>query len=270
MMTTNSTAPHPVLRNYYDDNAGRRSFVSALFDGAAEHYDWVCNVMSLGAGQLYRRQALARTGLAPGMKLLDVATGTGLVARSAIDLLAEPNAVVGLDPSPRMLQKAGRRLTSPLVQARAEALPFGSDRFDFLSMGYALRHVAELEVTFLEFFRVLKPGGRLLMLEISRPRFPINRWLLRLYLQRVLPLIARIGTGNADAERLMKYYWETIAECVPVEKILEILRATGFVEVEHRTFGGLFTEYVGMKPVRQGHTAVENSGRDTTEHDVSG
>jgi len=149
-----------------------------------------------------------------------------------------------------MLQKARRTLTSPLVQGRAEALPFRNDRFDLLSMGYALRHVAELEVTFREFLRVLKPGGRLLMLEISRPSSAISRWLLRVYLQRILPLIARIVTGNANAGLLMNYYWETIVECVPAERILDILRASGFVDVERRSFGGLLTEYVGAKPLR--------------------
>ncbi|OLB95455.1 MAG: hypothetical protein AUH30_15085 [Candidatus Rokubacteria bacterium 13_1_40CM_68_15] len=249
-MSDRSTAPHPVLRKYYDRDADRRSFVRALFDATAEDYDFVCQVMSLGSGQFYRRWALTRTGLRPGAKLLDVATGTGLVARSAIDVLREPPAVVGLDSSGGMLQKARRTLTSPLVQGRAEALPFRNDRFDLLSMGYALRHVAELEVTFREFLRVLKPGGRLLMLEISRPSSAISRWLLRVYLQRILPLIARIVTGNANAGLLMNYYWETIVECVPAERILDILRASGFVDVERRSFGGLLTEYVGAKPLR--------------------
>ena len=173
-MSDRSTAPHPVLRKYYDRDADRRSFVRALFDATAEDYDFVCQVMSLGSGQFYRRWALTRTGLRPGAKLLDVATGTGLVARSAIDVLREPPAVVGLDSSGGMLRKARRTLTSPLVQGRAEALPFRSDRFDLLSMGYALRHVAELEVTFREFLRVLKPGGRLLIVEYNADRG--NMW----------------------------------------------------------------------------------------------
>jgi len=182
------------------------------------------------------------------MRLLDVATGTGLVARSALHVLGQPGGVVGVDPSRGMLEKAAETLTSPLVQARAEALPFRAGHFDRVSMGYALRHVAELEVTFLEFARVLKPGGRLLILEISRPRSLIARSLLQLYLGRVLPLVVRIGTGHRNAELLVKYYWETIAECVPAEKIVEIVQASGFVEVEHRMLGGFLAEYVATKP----------------------
>src|SRR5262249_47598763 len=100
------TAPHRILRRFYADESGRRRVVRRLFDDAAAHYDWVCRMMSFGAGQLYRRLALTRVGLAPGMRLLDVATGTGLVARSALHVLGQPGGVVGVDPSRRMLEKA--------------------------------------------------------------------------------------------------------------------------------------------------------------------
>lgn len=242
-----STAPHPVLKKYYGSDGERRSFVAALFDAAAGQYDWVCKIGSFGSGQLYRRQVLRRAGLLPGMRLLDVATGTGLVAQSALHTLGEPRAVIGLDPSGGMLREAQKTLAIPLVQGRAEELPFGSDLFDMLSIGYALRHVADLAVTFAEFLRVLKPGGRLLILEISRPRSVLARQLLRVYLQRVLPLVMRLGPGSVEAEQLMRYYWDTIAECVPPETILEVLRRSGFVGVERRVFGGLMSEYVGAK-----------------------
>jgi demethylmenaquinone methyltransferase/2-methoxy-6-polyprenyl-1,4-benzoquinol methylase len=245
--TRESTAPHPVLRKYYGSDGERRSFVAALFDAAAGQYDWVCKVGSFGSGQMYRRQALRRAGLRRGMRLLDVATGTGLVAQSALYTLGEPRAVIGLDPSSGMLREARKSLAIPLVQGRAEELPFASDLFDMLSIGYALRHVADLGVTFGEFLRVLKPGGRLVILEISRPRSVLAGRLLRVYLQRVLPLVMRLGTGSVEAEQLMRYYWDTIAECVPPETILEVLRRSGFVGVERRVFGGLMSEYVGAK-----------------------
>jgi demethylmenaquinone methyltransferase/2-methoxy-6-polyprenyl-1,4-benzoquinol methylase len=241
-------APHPVLRKYYESEGDRPPFVTALFDGAARYYDWVCAVGSLGSGQFYRRWILARSGLGGGMKLLDVATGTGLVARAAVRILRDPRAVVGLDASGGMLRQARKALPVPLVQGTVEALPFGNDRFDFLSMGYALRHVADLGVAFRECRRVLKPGGRLLVLEISRPRSTVGQWVLRMYFQKILPPIMRIGTRSTQAELLMKYYWDTIAECVPPDTILEVLRASGFVDVERRVRGGLLSEYVGLKP----------------------
>ena len=244
------TAPHPVLKKYYESEDARHGFVTALFDGTARHYDWVCGVGSLGSGQFYRRWVLRHYGFGGGMRLLDVATGTGLVARAAVRILGEDGAVIGLDPSGGMLREARKTLSVPLVQGRVEELPFGDDHFDFLSMGYALRHMADLKVALRECRRILKPSGRLLLLEISRPRSAVARWLIRVYFQKVLPLVARLGTGSAQAELLMRYYWDTIAECVPPETILGVLRAGGFVDVGHRVRGGLLSEYVGVKPAR--------------------
>lgn len=243
-----STPPHRVLDRYYGSERDRASFVSTLFDGAARHYDWVGHVLAFGSGPYYRRRTLARAGLRPPMKLLDVATGTGQVARAAARILRDPRAVVGLDPSTGMLREARRVHAGPLVQGRAEDIPLRDDVFDMLSMGFALRHVATLEIAFAEYRRVLKPGGRLLLLEVSRPRSAVIRWAIRVYFQQILPLIIRIGTGSEDARLLMKYYWDTIDECVPAATILEALRQTGFVEIQHRVVGGCLSEYVARRP----------------------
>lgn len=248
---TESTVPHPVLEQYYQRDGFRQSFVTALFDGAARHYDRVCGVMSLGSGTWYRRNALERSGLRPGMKLLDVATGTGLVARSAVRILAEPGAVVGLDPSAGMLQEARKTLCGPLVRGRVEDLPFGDASFDLLSIGYALRHVTSLEAAFAECRRVLKPGGRLLILEISRAPSPAMQAAIRVYLTRVLPLFMRLATRNAHARMLTRYYWDTIVTCVPPDVIVEVLQRSGFVDVERRVFAGFLTEYVATRPGRR-------------------
>src|SRR2546425_12220148 len=245
---TAATAPHPVLKKYYESESERRPFVSALFDNAAEHYDWVCGMGSLGSGGFYRRWVLTRSGLRVGRKFLDVATGTGMIARGATRILHEPGAVVGLDPSGGMLREARKTLAIPLVQGTVEELPFADGHFDFLSMGYALRHMADLGVAFRECLRVLKPGGRVLILEITLPSSAIGQRVFRVYFEKVLPRIARICTGSAKAELLMKYYWDTMAECVPPDVILGVLKSSGFIDVERRVGGGLLSEYVGLKP----------------------
>jgi demethylmenaquinone methyltransferase/2-methoxy-6-polyprenyl-1,4-benzoquinol methylase len=251
-----STPPHPVLNRYYGSERDRASFVTTLFDGAARHYDWVGHFLAFGSGPFYRRRTLALAGLRPSMKLLDVATGTGQVARAAARILGDPRGVVGLDPSTGMLREARRVHAGPLVQGRAEEIPLRDDVFDMLSMGFALRHVATLETAFAEYRRVLKPGGRLLLLEVSRPRSAVIRWAIRVYFQQVLPLIIRIGTGSEDARLLMKYYWDTIDECVPAATILAALRQTGFVEVQYRVVGGCLSEYVARKPPAAGPTSA--------------
>jgi len=225
----------------------RQGSNTALFDRTAVHYDRICRVMSLGSGQLYRRQALVRAGLSDGMKVLDVATGTGLVARAAVDLIGNARPVVGLDPSRGMLQESRKWNSYALVQGVGETLPFRSECFDFICNGYGLRHVPDLIQTFREYRRVLKPGGRILLLEITRPRSRIAIHLTRLYLGKFVPLITRIGTGSRDAALLMKNFWATIAEGVAPDVILAALMRSGFRETEHRVVLGIFSEYVALK-----------------------
>ena len=247
---TESTPPHPVLEEYYSTPAERQPFVGELFDGAASHYNRVGRMLDLGSGPWYRRQALQRAGLRPGMRLLDVATGTGLVARGGAAILGDSGRVIGVDPSRGMLREARKTLSAPLLQGRAEALPFRSHSFDMLSMGFALRHVVDLEVAFQEYRRVLKAGGRLLLLEVSRPPSRMSRWLIRAHFRHVLPLMTRISAGNEPAQLLMKYYWDTIDRCVPPDTILDVLRRNGFVEVGRRVLFGFLSEYVATKPPR--------------------
>jgi demethylmenaquinone methyltransferase/2-methoxy-6-polyprenyl-1,4-benzoquinol methylase len=225
----------------------RQGSVTALFDRTAVHYEWMCRVMSFGSGQLYRRKALVRAGLSDGMKVLDVATGTGLVAREAVDLAGNTRRVVGLDASCGMLQESQKGNPYALVQGLGETMPFRNDCFDFVSNGYGVRYILDLEYTFREYHRVLKPGGRLLLLEISRPCSRIGFHLARLYLGKLGPLITQIGTGSRDATLLMKHFWDSIANSVPPEVILAALNRSGFREATHRVLLGIFSEYIALK-----------------------
>src|SRR5687768_8451461 len=136
-------APHPILRGYYRDEAERRRFLTDIFDQVAGRYDRINALMAFGSGQWYRGWALRRAGLRPGLRVLDVAAGTGEVTRAAAALVGPPGFVTGIDPSSGMLARAGAKLSVPLTQGVAEALPFRDGAFDFLTMGYALRHVVD-------------------------------------------------------------------------------------------------------------------------------
>jgi demethylmenaquinone methyltransferase / 2-methoxy-6-polyprenyl-1,4-benzoquinol methylase len=246
---TTVVPPHPVLNEYYSRPDERQGFVADLFDGCARYYNRVGSMLDLGSGRWYRRDALRRAGLRKGMRLLDVAAGTGLMTRGGVDIVGKSN-VVGVDPSQGMLGEAKKAVTAPLVRGRAEALPFRGDRFDMLSMGFALRHVPDLGIAFREYFRILKPSGRIILLETPRPETRFGRWFVKTHFQRVLPWMARITFRNEPAQLLMKFYWDTIDQCVPPETILAVLRKTGFVDVKLQRTYLMINEYTATRPLK--------------------
>jgi demethylmenaquinone methyltransferase/2-methoxy-6-polyprenyl-1,4-benzoquinol methylase len=236
-------APHPALREYYGDDAARPGWVRGVFDRTAPDYDRIESLMSGGSGAWYRGEALARAGLAVGMHVLDVASGTGLVAAAARSRVGPAGSVVAVDPSLGMLRE-GRHIDGLLrAGGMAERLPFADERFDFASMGFALRHVADLGAVFAELHRVLRPGGRLCVLEITRPRGRFGRAVLKAYMRGIVPLAARLVGRSAETPMLMRYYWDTIEACVPPETVLAALRDAGFADVERHVELGIFSEY---------------------------
>ena len=241
-------APHAPLTDYYGAEAERRGFVNGIFDDTAIDYDRIERLMALGTGPWYRRHAHVRAGLTSGMEVLDVAVGTGLVAREAAAVVGDARKVVGVDPSIGMLRAASRPQGIVAVQGTAERLPFATDRFDFLSLGFALRHMSDLEIVLQEFHRVLRPGGILCVLEITRPRSAVARRALKAYMRVVIPLLARLVGKRRDTPLLFRYFWDTIEACVAPEAVLEALRHAGFAEVKRTVEAGIFSEYTGRKP----------------------
>jgi demethylmenaquinone methyltransferase/2-methoxy-6-polyprenyl-1,4-benzoquinol methylase len=240
-------APHAPLPDYYEGEAGRRAFVRQVFDETAGDYDRIERMMAFGSGPWYRRRALARSGLRQGMEVLDVAVGTGLVAREAVTIVGDPKKVIGLDPSHGMLMGASKPLEIVAVQGMAESLPFDAAKFDFVSMGFAMRHMSDLAVVFGEMRRVLKPGGTVCILEITKPQGAIARGVLRAYMRGLVPGLARLVGRHRDTAKLFEYFWDTIEACVPPETILQALRDAGFAGVQRKVELGIFSEYTGTR-----------------------
>lgn len=241
-------APHAPLTQYYGDAANRSGWVQRMFDGTAADYDRIERIIGFGSGSWYRHQALLRAGLASGMKILDVGIGTGLVAARAAEIVGNPALVSGLDPSPGMMQNANLPAGIQLTRGYAEDIPFPDGSFDFLSMGYALRHIGDLAGAFREFFRVLRPGGSLCILEITRPESRLLGWTLKAYLGGIVPAVAKLTSRKADTPLMWSYYWDTIDQCVPAAGVMRTLEECGFAGVGRHVELGVFSEYQARRP----------------------
>jgi demethylmenaquinone methyltransferase / 2-methoxy-6-polyprenyl-1,4-benzoquinol methylase len=240
-------APHTPLPNYYGDEAEHESFLRRIFDDTAPDYNRIERVLALGSGPWYRRSALQRAGLVAGAEVLDVGIGTGLVAREALTLIGRGGHLVGVDPSPGMMSEVALPEVE-LVRGRAEALPRPDASSDFVSMGYALRHIADVNAAFAEFFRVLRPGGRLVVLEITKPAGRVGTAVLKAYMRGVVPVIAKVVARRHDTSELWRFYWDTIEACIPPESVLSALSAAGFEDVKRHVELGIFSEYTAVKP----------------------
>jgi len=240
--------PHQIIEARYSSEEGKQQYLRQLFNEGAPDYDRIGWIGSFGTGHRYRKQALERGGLTNGMRVVDVACGTGAVTRAILEILDGTGSVIGVDPSTGMLAQARARIPAEFREGEAEALPFPDESFDFLTMGYALRHVSDLGRAFTEYRRVLRPGGRLLLLEITRPKGRLPLALARFYFRDVLGWIMTLTGGNRTSREMMTYYWETIEMCVPPQEILDAMRASGFADVNRHVNLGMFSEYQGRKP----------------------
>ena len=250
----NISQPHPVMQalhvpltDYYQTEQDKQTYLRRILDHTTADYDRIEVMLALGTGSRYRRQALIRGGLKAGMKVLDVGVGTGLVAAQACALAGSAALVTGIDPSPGILAAGKPPKTMPLLEGRAEALPFPDNHFDFLSMGYALRHIGDLGVAFAEFERVLKPGGRLCILEITQAQSGFGQWLLKTYMRGVIPLLTRFISRQKNTPTIWRYYWDSIEACVSPGQVMATLSATGLTQVRQHLEIGVFSEYQATK-----------------------
>lgn len=242
-------APHPPLTEYYASEEDRRDWVGEQFNKTAPDYDRMEAILGLGTGPSYRRRTLLLAGLKPGMKVLDVGMGTGLVTRQAASIVGDPSRIIGVDPSPGMMQSAKLPAGVTCVEGRAEKIPLPDSEFDFLSMGYALRHISDLSVAFSEFHRVLKPGGKVCILEITPPKGKFTSTLARWYFKNIVPGLAKLVAKDKDTSQLWRYYWDTIEACATAESVMNTLTAAGFINVRRHIDIGICSVYLAEKKI---------------------
>lgn len=236
-----------VVGDYYSTREEKQRFLRDIFDRTAPCYESIARWGWFGTGGVYRRNVLRRAGVAPHMRVIDVASGTGPVARALLGILDGPDQLVCAEPSAGMIAEARRTVPCLHLEATAEALPVEDRSFDFLTMGFALRHVDDLEATFREFRRVLKDGGKALVLDVTIPDGAVGRALFKAYFKHVLPALTLVFSRNREAHRLMKYYWETMEQMTGRDEVARIMREAGFRSVTHRVLLGCFSEYEAVR-----------------------
>jgi demethylmenaquinone methyltransferase/2-methoxy-6-polyprenyl-1,4-benzoquinol methylase len=236
-----------VVGDYYSTTDEKQQFLRDIFDRTAPFYEGIATWGWFGSGGIYRRNVLRRAGLKSHMRVIDVASGTGPVARALMRLLDSPDQIVCVEPSAGMLAESRKMVPCVHHQSTAENLPEPDQSFDFLTMGFALRHVDNLDATFTEFRRVLKDGGKALVLDVTLPDNRVGRFLFKTYFKHILPALTLVFSRNREAHRLMKYYWETMEQMTGREEVAAIMREAGFRTVTHRVMLGCFSEYEAVR-----------------------
>jgi demethylmenaquinone methyltransferase/2-methoxy-6-polyprenyl-1,4-benzoquinol methylase len=209
--------------------------VRSMFDRIAPVYDLMNRVMTIGLDGRWRRLT-AEAAVRKGDRVLDAACGTGDLA--VADLKAGASRVTGLDFSEAMLRRARRKAVQlqtvlEWVQGDMLALPFADATFDAATVGFGVRNVADLELALRELRRVLRPGGRLAILEITQPRGPLKPF-FSLWFDRIVPLLGRVLPGGAA----YSYLPASVKRFPTAERLTDLLGETGFGDVRFRLLAG--------------------------------
>ena len=230
----------------------KRRRVARVFDSVASNYDLMNDAMSLGVHRLWKRFAVEQTGARPGQRILDLAGGTGDLAARLARLVGPGGEVVIGDINPSMLQVGRERLLDRgiaanvrFVQANAENLPFPDHSFDCITIAFGLRNVTDKQKALESMFRTLKPGGRLLVLEFSKPSLPFLAPLYDLYSFRVLPVMGRLIARDADSYR---YLAESIRMHPDQDTLKGMMEQAGFEDCDYFNLsGGIVAVHRGFR-----------------------
>ncbi|MBO8142778.1 MAG: bifunctional demethylmenaquinone methyltransferase/2-methoxy-6-polyprenyl-1,4-benzoquinol methylase UbiE [Firmicutes bacterium] len=230
--------------------AERERYVQDLFRRVAPRYDFLNRLLSFRRDVGWRRFTAAQAGLGPGQRVLDIATGTGDLAFELAKFVGPDGQVVGLDFCDEMLVRARDKARAAgldricrFVQGNALDLPFPDASFDAATIAFGLRNVVDRDRCLREMRRVVRPGGRVLVLEFSHPVWPVFRQIYFAYFRYLVPWVGRLIQGDADTYR---YLPETVLEFPDQEALAGMMRQAGFLDVHyHNLTGGISCLHVG-------------------------
>jgi demethylmenaquinone methyltransferase / 2-methoxy-6-polyprenyl-1,4-benzoquinol methylase len=225
--------------------------VRAMFDRIARLYDRMNTVMTAGLHHRWRARAADLAGLAPGARALDVATGTGDLAFALAGRVGAHGEILGSDFSPRMLEIARAKATAAAVgthvrfeAGNALALPYPDASFDAATVGFGARNFADLDAGLRELVRVVRPGGRVVVLEITSPTGPPLSFFFKLWFDRVVPTLGRIA-GDPQA---YSYLPSSVRRFPSPEGLAASMAASGLRDIRYvLTAGGIIGLHVGVR-----------------------
>ncbi|RLP54778.1 MAG: bifunctional demethylmenaquinone methyltransferase/2-methoxy-6-polyprenyl-1,4-benzoquinol methylase UbiE [Ketobacter sp.] len=230
----------------------KQKFVGEVFHSVAGKYDLMNDLMSMGVHRLWKRYTIEMSGARPGQTILDLAGGTGDLTMKFSRIVGDSGRVVLSDINSSMLQVGRDKLLDhsyagniEYVQANAESLPFADNSFDCITIAFGLRNVTDKQTALESMTRVLKPGGRLLVLEFSKPTNPTFERIYDRYSFSVLPFMGRLVTNDAESYR---YLAESIRMHPDQKTLKHMMRKAGLDRVDyHNLTGGVVALHRGFK-----------------------
>jgi len=230
----------------------KEGLVRGVFDSVANRYDLMNDLMSAGIHRLWKRFTIELSAVRPGQTVLDIAGGTGDLAAKFSRLVGDNGKVLLADINDSMLKVGRDRLLDSgavgnlhMVQCDAQMLPFPDASIDCITIAFGLRNVTDKDMALRSMERILKPGGRLLVLEFSKPVNPIFEKIYDTYSFRVLPLMGQLFTNDADSYR---YLAESIRKHPDQDTLLGMMEDAGLVNCEyHNMTGGIVAVHRGIK-----------------------
>lgn len=235
----------------------KASYVKETFNAIAKRYDSMNSIMSFGLDKRWRRLAVERVGAKPGMRMLDVCCGTGQLSLELCKAVRPQGTVTGLDFSPNMLeiaQEALAKCSDPdliqFMQGNALELPFPDQSFDGATVGWGLRNLPDLRQGIREMVRVVKPGGKVVSLDMGKPSFPVFKEVYWVYFEKIVPLLGKIWAKKAGA---YQYLHDSAREFPGQRELAGIFKECGLEDTKFDNLaGGVVAVVVGRKPMASG------------------